>query len=146
MPFVHLRCTWFEFRKLVRYSDWNCCVLPSIQNNFILWMSSIPHANVAMPLEIYFIYLGKKELYCTFKICGTICVLFSKNVIYFTIQIFFIQIISASFIKEIWTYKYVPLSLKFISSACFFHYSPINSSLITILPFLTEYYIVIMEF
>jgi len=30
------------------------------------------------PQEIYFIYLDKKEIYCTFKICCIISVLFSK--------------------------------------------------------------------
>ena len=102
-------------------------------------MSYIPDANIATPLEIYFIYLGNKELYCSFKIWCTICVLFSKNIVYFPIQIFSIQVISTFFIQEVWTFKYLPLSFKFKSSARFFCCSPINSSLISILTFLTEH-------
>ena len=60
-------------------------------------MSYIPDANVATLIEIYFIYLGNKKLYCSFKICCTNRVLFFKNVIYFPIQIFSIQIISTFF-------------------------------------------------
>jgi hypothetical protein len=37
------------------------------------------------PLEIHFIYLGKKEIYCIFKTCCIISVLFPQNDVYFII-------------------------------------------------------------
>jgi hypothetical protein len=47
-------------------------------------------------LEIHFIYLGNKEIYCIFKICCITSVLFSTK--YFIISSFSVQIILMFFI------------------------------------------------
>ena len=58
------------------------------------------------PLEINFIYLGNKEIYCIFKKC---CIMFyfSQNVGYFVVLSFSVQIILL-FINHMLKFKYPP--------------------------------------
>ena len=53
------------------------------------------------PLEIYFVYLGNKEIYCTFSTCCTVSVLFStKCHLFQNFIFFFVQIIFTFFIHQ----------------------------------------------
>ena len=52
------------------------------------------------PLEIHFIHLDNKEIYCIFKTCSIIAVLFSTKCMYFIILSFSVQIILMSFINH----------------------------------------------
>ena len=54
---------------------------------------SIREACRRTQLEIHFIYLGKKEVYCSFKLCCIISSLFYNNYIYFLIFSLYVQVI-----------------------------------------------------
>ena len=60
------------------------------------------------PLEIHFIYLDKKEIYCIFKTCRIICILFSTKFCLFHNFIFFCLIIFMLFINHMLKFKYHP--------------------------------------
>ena len=65
------------------------------------------------PLEIYFIYLGNKEMYCIFKTWCIMSVLFSTNSHLFHNFIFF-------FSNDALKFKYQPFHLKVNKTSGFF--------------------------
>jgi hypothetical protein len=57
-------------------------------------------------LEIQYVFLGNKEICCTFKTCIIICFLFFKKFCYFIMISFPIQIILTFFINHTVKFKY----------------------------------------
>ena len=54
------------------------------------------HMHVKTPLEIYFVYLNTKDMYCIFKIRCILSVYIPKNAIYFVLISFSVKIVHFS--------------------------------------------------
>jgi len=60
------------------------------------------------PLEIHFIYLDKKEIYCIFETCCMFVFYFPQNSVYLIILSFSAQIILMLFTSHMLKFKYQP--------------------------------------
>jgi len=80
-----------ELRKLVICNFITCTHFPIVLTWLTIKRPMIAYANAQkkIPLEIHYIYLGNKEIYCIFKTCCIISVLFSTKCWFFWNFIFF---------------------------------------------------------
>jgi hypothetical protein len=76
--------------------------------------------HIKMPLEVYFIFLGNKDICCIFKTCCIIYVLFSEKCYLFR-NFFFLCSSNAFYINHVLKFKYEPVHLKV--NTCPFHCS-----------------------
>jgi hypothetical protein len=83
------------------------CEVNYVYVNFWRPMFAYMNACRRTPLEIYFVYLGKQEIYCLFKTCFIISVLFSTKWHLFRDFIIFCSS-NTFFTKHVLIFKYPP--------------------------------------